>query len=166
MLIVLSGLPGAGKSTIARAFLAHTRAAYLRIDVIEQSLLSSGILTRPVGPAGYVIANELARSNLELGMTVLIDCVNPVGVCRAEWRAVAEAASSSILEVEVICSNPAEHRRRVEARTADIAGHVVPTWDEVCRRDYEPWTTPRLVIDTAFVSAAEAAAQIAGKATA
>jgi predicted kinase len=164
MLIVLSGLPGAGKTTIAREFVASTRAAYLRIDAIEQSLLASGGPAAPVGVAGYLIAHELARSNLELGMTVLVDCVNPVTASRNGWRAIAAGASSRILEVEVICSDVAEHRRRVEDRSADIAGHVLPSWEDVCRHEYEPWTTPRLVIDTAVVGAALAAGLIAREA--
>jgi hypothetical protein len=41
------------------------------------------------------------------------------------------------------------HRRRVESRVADIAGHRLPTWQEVLERDYRAWDRPRLVIDTA-----------------
>jgi chloramphenicol 3-O-phosphotransferase len=76
-LIVLGGLPGTGKSTIARALLARLPAAYLRIDTLEQALaaLHPG---EEVGAAGYLLAYELARSNLALGMPVLADCVNPV----------------------------------------------------------------------------------------
>jgi hypothetical protein len=40
-------------------------------------------------------------------------------------------------------------RRRVEGRVTDIAGLRVPTWDDVVRRDYEPWAAERVVIDTA-----------------
>ena len=157
MIIVLSGLPGTGKTTIAREFVARHGAVYLRIDAIEQALLSSGGHAAPIGAAGYLIAHELARSNLELGVTVLVDCVNPVTASRTAWRAVAASALSHILEVEVICSDGAEHKRRVEGRSANIAGHVLPSWEDVCRREYEPWISPRLVLDTAVVGAALAA---------
>jgi hypothetical protein len=51
--------------------------------------------------------------------------------------------------VEVVCSDEAEHKRRVESRAADIPGHRVPTWSEVIERDYHPWDRERIVIDTA-----------------
>ncbi|GKV79057.1 hypothetical protein PEC106568_42300 [Pectobacterium carotovorum subsp. carotovorum] len=38
MLIILGGLPGTGKSTIARLLASRLNAVWLRIDSIEQSL--------------------------------------------------------------------------------------------------------------------------------
>ena len=61
------------------------------------------------------------------------------------------------MEVEVVCSDVAEHRRRVESREADIAGFALPSWEAVLRHDYEAWGTERLVVDSALVSAGEAA---------
>jgi hypothetical protein len=54
-----------------------------------------------------------------------------------------------VLEVEVVCTDETEHRRRVESRVADIDGHRLPTWQEVVERDYRAWDRPRLVVDTA-----------------
>jgi predicted kinase len=157
MLIVLGGLPGSGKTTIAREIAALVPCVYLRIDTIEQALRSTDALAGEVGPAGYVVAYELARSNLSLGLTVVADCVNPLPVTREAWQAVAADASSRIVEVEIVCSDIPEHRRRVEQRSIDVPGLVPPTWAAVQQRDYEPWTTQRLVIDTAFLGAREAA---------
>jgi hypothetical protein len=44
---------------------------------------------------------------------------------------------------------PDEHRRRVEARSPDIEGLVLPDWQAVVRRAYDSWDRNRLVIDTA-----------------
>ncbi|WP_426393064.1 AAA family ATPase [Variovorax sp. R-27] len=157
MLIVLGGLPGTGKTTIAREIAALVPCVYLRIDTIEQALRSAGVLAGDVGPGGYVVAYELARSNLSLGQTIVADCVNPLLVTREAWQAVAADTSSRIVEVEIVCSDIAEHRRRVEQRSIDVPGLVPTTWAAVQQRDYEPWTTQRLVIDTAFLGAREAA---------
>ena len=160
MLIVLSGLPGSGKTTVARELVGRLSAVYLRIDAIEQALVSAKVLAGEVGPAGYEVAYALARSNLALGLTVVADCVNPLPVTREAWRAVAASASSRVLEVEIVCSDVAEHRRRVELRAPDIPGHALPDWASVLRHHYAPWTTDRLVIDTATVGAAVAAQRI------
>jgi predicted kinase len=156
MLIVLGGLPGTGKTAIACELVVRSPSAYLRIDIIEQALKKASVLEK-IGPAGYIVAYELARSNLALGMTVVADCVNPLSITREAWRTVATSTSSGLIEVEIVCSDPAEHRRRVESRKADIPEHTLPTWEAVLRHEYEAWTTSRLVIDSALVSASEAA---------
>jgi predicted kinase len=152
MLIVLSGLPGVGKTSIARELARVTGAVHLRIDTIEQALRAAGLR---VEAEGYAVAYALAEDNLTSGRTVIADCVNPWPLTRSAWRAAAERAGVRALEVEVVCSDAAEHRRRVDARVADIEGHELPTWNDVVERDYRPWDRPRLVLDTARLSVAE-----------
>ena len=158
MLIVFGGLPGTGKTTLASLIARERRATFLRIDIIEQALRSSDVLKGNVGPSGYVVAYALAGANLRLGQTVVVDCVNSLAVTRAAWREVAAAASSPIVEIEIVCSDAAEHRHRIETRQIDVPGLVRPTWDSVQRHDYEPWSGSRLVLDTAGQSIADAAA--------
>jgi predicted kinase len=148
MLVVLSGLPGVGKTTIARELAASMGAVHLRIDTIEQALRNAGV---EVEGEGYSVAYAVAEDNLRLGRIVVADCVNPWPLTRDEWRSVAERAGVRAVVVEIVCSDVEEHRRRVESRSADIAGHRVPTWMEVLERDYRPWSSDRLVIDTALL---------------
>ena len=84
-----------------------------------------------------------------MSRTVVIDCVNPVEESRFGWRQVAARTGSRLVEIELTCSDAAEHRRRVEARIADIPGHRVPAWDDVVGREFEPWRGRHLVLDTA-----------------
>jgi predicted kinase len=154
MLIVLSGLPGVGKTTIARELARATGAIHLRIDSIEQALRRAGYR---VEGEGYDVAYAVAEDNLRAGRTVIADCVNPWPLTRSAWRSVAERAGVAALDVEIVCSDEAEHRRRVEARAPDIADHTLPTWQEVIGRDYHEWDRDRLVVDTA---AAEVGASV------
>jgi hypothetical protein len=87
---------------------------------------------------------------------VIVDCVNPVAESRRAWREVAARAEARILELEIICSDTAEHRRRVEGRRSDIPGLSPPSWQSVMHHEYEPWDRPRLVLDTARLSPEEA----------
>jgi hypothetical protein len=69
---------------------------------------------------------------------------------RQAWRALAERVPDVGLSfVEVVCSDPAEHRRRVEGRESDLEGLAMPRWQQVLAREYEPWKDERLVLDTA-----------------
>lgn len=162
MLVVFGGLPGTGKSTIARAVASRIRAAYLRIDAIEQAIKDGGIAS-PIGATGYIVAHALAEANVTLGMAVIADCVNPVAESRDGWRSLAARLNTRIIEVEIVCSDLAEHRARVEGRSSDIPGLALPTWQSVLDRHYEPWTAPHLVIDTAHLGPEDAVAKIEGR---
>jgi predicted kinase len=146
MLVVLSGLPGVGKTAVARELAVTTGAMHLRIDSIEQALRNA---RWNIEAEGYTVAYAVAEDNLRLGRSVVADCVNPWPLTRNEWQAVANRARVRMLNVELFCSDAAEHRRRVETRSADIAGHILPTWSQVVERDYRPWDGERLIVDTA-----------------
>ena len=157
VLIVLSGLPGVGKTTIARELARTIAATHLRIDSIEQAIRNEGM---PVVAEGYAVAYAVAEDNLRLGRTVIADSVNPWPLTRGAWRSVADRTGVGALDIEVICSDAEEHRRRVDSREADIPGHRVPTWQEVVERDYRPWDTERVVVDTACSSVDAAVREI------
>lgn len=151
VLLVLGGLPGAGKTSVARRWAQAHRAAHVRVDTVEQALVRAGA-DHDLGPQGYAAAYEVAADQLRLGLDVVADSVNPLPVTRQAWQSVADRTGARLLEVELTCTNPAEHRRRVEERDADIAGHVLPEWAGVTDRDYQPWAQAALRIDTAGLS--------------
>jgi predicted kinase len=148
VLVVFGGLPGTGKTTLSRAVAEALGAVWLRIDAIEAAILRSGS-AEPIGPAGYTVAKAIAGPNLALGLAVVVDAVNPLEITRRSWRELAAWSGVPLRVVEVVCGDAREHRRRVERRSADIEGLVVPTWRQVLDREYEPWTEPRLTVDTA-----------------
>jgi predicted kinase len=150
VLVVFVGRPGTGKTTLARLTAAEFRAAHLRIDAIEAAVIRSGLARPPLGPVGYVVAHEIAASCLAVGTSVVVDAVSPVPEARAGWLGLANAAGAPVRMIEVVVSDPVEHRRRVEARRSDVDGLVVPTWRQVTAVAYEPWDVrrdgPRLVV--------------------
>ena len=79
------------------------------------------------------------------------------------WRDIATKLAVPLLEIEIVCSDACEHRRRVERRATDIIGHRLPTWQEVVERDYRPWDGERIVIDTARMSEEQSVRTILAK---
>lgn len=160
MLITFGGLPATGKTTLARKLAERLSATYLRIDSIEQALVAGGVCIEKMGPRGYLAAYAVAADNLRLGNTVIADAVNPIAITRNAWKKVAQNAGVKLFEIEIICSDKNEHRSRAESRIADIPGHPLPDWDAVVNKEYERWDSADIVIDSATLSAEQAAEMI------
>jgi predicted kinase len=153
-LIVFAGLPASGKSSIARGLASRIGAVWLRIDSIEQAIRASGVVSGSLDDAGYRAAYAVAQDNLRLGRDVIGDSVNPWMLTRNAWRDAGLEAGARVVEIETACSDIDEHRRRVERRTSEVPGLVLPDWQAVIGRDYHPWDRVHLTIDTAGRSVA------------
>lgn len=150
-LIVMSGLPGVGKSVVAEGLGRALPAPVLSVDPIEAALWRAGIARdQPTGYAAYAVADEQARRLLGLGLTVVIDAVNNVVPAQDGWFAVARDLHVPVRVIEVICSDPDLHRDRLARRVRDLGPFREPTWDDVLARDAEsqPWTVDRLTLDS------------------
>lgn len=154
-LIVFAGLPASGKSTIARQVATTTRAVWLRVDTMDQAIWASGTAPRDLRDWTYRAAQAVAADNLKLGHDVIADCVNDWQAARDGWEAAATQSGATVVWLEIVCSDPTEHRRRVETRPHDIPGLALPDWDAVTARDYHPWNRDHVSIDTAHKSIAE-----------
>ena len=150
-LYIFGGLPASGKSTLAMSLAKAIGAVYIRVDSIEEAIIANGKLS---GPEGYEAAYSLTRDNLEIGLSVVADSVNPVEITRAAWRQIAKARGVNYHEIEVICSDKVEHRQRLEARESRCRITRVLTWEDVVNREYEPWARCQ-VFDTAGKSPEE-----------
>jgi len=167
MLIVVSGLPGTGKSALADRVGRALGAVVLSVDPIEAALLESGIeQSFATGYAAYRVTSTLVEANLALGQRLIIDAVSGVAEAKAWWPVLAERAGVGLAIIECICSDSGLHRSRLEGRVRGLGSFPEPTWEDVERRrdEWAPWLIEHLVIDAVRrldVNVADALAYVA-----
>ena len=138
VLIIVAGLPGAGKSTVADRISARLRVPVFSVDPIESAILASGIRRSfETGLAAYLVAERLADEQLKLGLSAIVDAVSPVREARELWRRLADRHGARRIIIECVCE-AGVHRRRLEARVRGMYGIPEVTWDDVehRRREY------------------------------
>jgi predicted kinase len=159
ILFIFSGLPATGKSTLSKLVAKEYCAAYLRIDTITQGL--QDLCNFEVQRESYGLSYRIASDNLKLGQNVVSDCCNPISLTRKEWESVAEENCNTFINIEVLCSNKEEHRKRYETRDAKENAYF--TWESLENLQYHSWESERIIIDTANKSIEESFDELKGK---
>jgi predicted kinase len=144
-LIIFSGLPGTGKSSLAEAVAKDLGIPVFAKDWLEATLLRSGLVPteadKPLGFAGYELLTVLAERQLMLGQSVIVDSVAATGSIRARWRQLASQYAASWRVIECVCSDESLHRSRLQDRRRNIPGWHELDWSDVekVKRYYLPW---------------------------
>jgi predicted kinase len=151
--ILIAGVPGVGKTTLAEGLAKRLRAPVLSMDWQLGALTPFRVLTdENVDPlAEMVVVAPLARQ-LQLGLDVVLDVTGHQATARDRYRRVAESLGARLVGVECVCSDAMAHRARVAGRERGIPGwHPTVPWSHVLRMKglWEPWTEPHLVLDSA-----------------
>ncbi len=163
MLIVLSGLPGSGKSALAQGIARAWRLPVLSVDPIESAIVRSGIpRSFETGLAAYVVVEAVADDLLGAGLSPVIDAVNSVDEARDMWRQLAGRHATELRVIECVIGDEAEQRARLATRRRGLS-IPEPAWEDVVRRrdEWTPWPEPHLTIDALTDLEANVAAALA-----
>lgn len=129
-ILLLSALPGSGKTTLARAICAGGRAVHLPVDTIEKAICASTLSPETAADAGYRVAAIQAVELAAAGHDVVCDAVNADARGRAIWP-----PTDLIVQIKV--------PERVRAARIAARGGVE------CQYIWEDWPHPVLEIDGA-----------------
>lgn len=170
--IWVTGLPGSGKTTVARAAVARLTAQGEPVTLLELDQMRAAVTPHPtysetereIVYRGLVFA---AHALTEAGLPVVIDAT----AHRRAWRDLARASIRRFAEVQIEC--PLDVARAREAARAagaaprgiyagaDAPGASVPGVNV----PYERATAPELTVDTVAEDVATAAARVASLAS-
>jgi len=160
-LVVVGGLPGTGKSTLADALAASRGCPVFNKDRLEASLWRDGITAEQGSwDAAEHLLTTLAGEQLRRDQSAILDTVARRPDSRAAWRAIAEEFDARFRLIECVCRDRDLHRRRLEGRVRGIPGWYEVSWDQVerSRARGEPWVEEHLVLDAVEPFAANLAA--------
>ncbi len=156
-LIVFAGLPGTGKTTLARAVARELRATYLDKDTIKDAAMALARARKLEGGAefaaalSYELLIPLAKDNLTLGLPVVVDSPAGYRVFQDQVEELARQVKVEIRLVECITTDEVQWQQRIERRGETLPEHRTRDWEAVqqARARFERLAGPRLVVDTA-----------------
>ena len=135
-LVVVCGLPGVGKTTVAERVAAHVDGRIRRTDVIRKELFDDPEYTDAETEAVYAELLARARDDVNAGGAVVLDATFADARFRADARETAAEAGVEFDLVEVACDE-AVVEQRIERRDGisdadfEIHLHFKELFDEV-----------------------------------
>lgn len=139
-LVLFSGLPGCGKTTLARR-----TAQYFGIPLFAKDRLQSVLRRQALAPRattdGYRLILDLADEQLSLGISAILDGVFPMAGFRTEAQEIASRHHAQFVVIYCYCSDTALWKQHIQNRVQYVPHWSPVGWDEVehLQASFEPW---------------------------
>ncbi len=158
-LILIAGLPGTGKTTVAHALSVRCHFQHFNSDALRREMGLMGHYTAEDKARVYAALLERTRQRLLEGHTVVVDSTFYLKSIRESFLALAAACGVSVLWVETQADEATLRERLSRPRPDSDADYSVYS---KMRLQFEPLPEDRIIIRTDEMTPEAAAAFIAG----
>ncbi len=143
--ILVSGLPGSGKTYFAKRFAAAIGATYYSSDIVRKKLIAERSYSEDEKANVYIELEKLFSSALRLGKTVVIDATFIKRLQRDSFRKSALRCNSNVKFIEIIASEAVIRNRLSQPREDSEADwNVYQALSEI----QEPIKLPHLTLSS------------------
>lgn len=147
-MVLLSGLPGAGKTTFARALGLLIDGVHIESDAVRRDLFAVPIYDPRESSRVFRRVEGLAREALEGGRHCIIDATNLAKKDRRRFLRLAERLRAPVVSVRLVA--PHDEIRRRLARPRDGNSQADVRVFEMMRGKAELFGGPLVVVDTSY----------------
>ncbi len=151
VLVVISGLPGTGKSHLARRLTERLPCVVVQSDFVRKILVGTPTYSREESVFIHQVSHLVMERLLVTGCRVIADATNLAECHREKLYHVADRANAKLVIVRTTAPEPVI-RERLNRRAAERDPHDFSDagwWVyELLRPEVEPVRMPHLVVDT------------------
>lgn len=149
--IMLSGLPGTGKSYLARRLSDRLRAPVIETDFVRKTLFPQPSYSADESAIVHWVSRLLMRKLLARGVPVILDATNLIERQREMVYHVAEQAGARLVIVQTVAPEEVVRarleRRLTQRDPGDISDATWSVYRRMAERQ-EPIRRPHLVVNT------------------
>lgn len=148
-LILFAGMPGSGKTTLARLVAQDLKLPLFSKDRMQRVLRDHHLAEESSGD-GYYLILDLADEQLSLGVSPILDATFPLDHFRMVASEIAARYGANFCAFYCECSDDEVWKSRMQRRVQYVPNWQPVGWDVVLRmRDYyQPWNDNALTVDS------------------
>lgn len=149
MLVLITGLPATGKSTIAKNLAKRLKGILLSTDRIRRHLLKEPQYTRDEKELVYRVMFLISEYLLRSGVTVILDGTFYLRSLRRHVYAVAGKTKSRLVVVECVCPDRVIKRRMMwrSRRRRSLSDADYEVYKKL-KAQFEPIRRNHIIVDT------------------
>jgi predicted kinase len=155
MIIVVTGLPGVGKTTFSKELGSILNAQVLSSDKIRKELFSKPTYSKSEKSLVYEVILLIAKYLHQTGKTCILDATFSRENFRKKLQEKLDAKKNQLFLIECKCPEPIV-LKRLRNRKNDYSDADFRIYKKL-KRQYEPIKTSHITIDTGTLSAKKAA---------